>query len=312
MPVERLGDDPLAAVVTRGTPAVPAATPCPAEGPVRCEPCPAVFDRVHVSYLIRGGTRVLWDLLPSFTDPGPLTFRLQVGQTANPDADDWRDVGIPVVDAYFAVDPHQRTWGKLNRAHYRVVLETGRGVYASEPVGDAGVLSPRDWRTAREIVRVKRQAFRYGPSGQRGYLLKRRWTGTRCPRCLDFQTEEVRDPNCPVCYGTGFQCGYYYPMSCVWAALDPQSHRTHIDGNLRGTVAESVTRAEMLQTELMGENDVWVAAGSDDRYYVHQVQNTAEIRGVPLVASVELRAIPYTSAVYDIAIPQELAALEGP
>ncbi len=59
-----------------------------------CPPdCENVFDMVHVSYLIRGGTRVMWELLPTFTDPQPWSFQLQVGETGVEAADDWEDVG---------------------------------------------------------------------------------------------------------------------------------------------------------------------------------------------------------------------------
>ena len=75
-----------------GQPPLPAAT-CQDVCPSQCE---SVFDVVHVSYLIRGGTRVCWQLLPTFADPLPYTFQLQVGQSANPDADDWEDVGVSI------------------------------------------------------------------------------------------------------------------------------------------------------------------------------------------------------------------------
>ena len=50
----------------------------------------------------------MWELLDTFTDKGPLTFQLQVGSTANQDADDWENVGLPVTDQYFALDGEQR------------------------------------------------------------------------------------------------------------------------------------------------------------------------------------------------------------
>jgi hypothetical protein len=275
-----------------------------------CPPvCQSVFDRVVVSYLIRGSSRILWELLTTFTDPGPLTFQLQVGQTANNDADDWQDVGLPVVDQYMAFDSEQRVWGKTNWTHYRIQLTSSRGVYFSDPVDGLGMLDRRSWRFAREIVRQRLLAYRIGPGGQEGYLLKRRWTGEPCPICLDYQTKEVRNPDCPSCYGTGFKCGYYYPMACVWAELDPRNYHLHIDDQQRGTVKDVAVRAEMLMTALLSELDVWVSKKTDDRYYVHEIQHTSEIRGIPLIAKVMLRPIAYTSSIYSIIIPQQLLAL---
>lgn len=283
---------------------------CPLRAPA-CDPdaCRDAFDRVVVSHLVAGPTRVMWELLPTFTDPGPLTFRLQVGTTGNPDADDWEDVGLPVVDQYFALDADQRVWGNLNYTHYRVVLTTAFGLYTSPPVGGMGVLDRRTWRLARDRVRQTKRAMRVGTAGQPGYLLKRRWTGEDCPVCLDHQTREVRDPQCRTCYGTGKRCGYYYPVSCVWAALSPKTRHVQLDGlQTRGTVDDVVVKAEMVATDLLAEQDVWASALTDDRYYVHSVQNTEEFRGVPVTANVELRPAPFTDIIYAIEIPQQLIA----
>ncbi len=275
-----------------------------------CPPaCASVFDRVVVSHLIKGPTRIMWELLDTFIDPNPLSFQLQVGMTSNPDADDWANVGDPVVNQYIAFDPEQRVWGKTNWTHYRVILTSPLGVYYSDPVGGLGVLARRDWRIAREIIRQRRVAYRIGPGGQQGYLLKRRWTGAPCPTCLDYQTKECRDPNCPTCYGTGFLCGYYYPVNCIFAELSPRARHMTIDDQARGLIQDVVVQAEMLMTDMLSEQDVWVAAKTDDRFYIHSINHTAEIRGVPLVAKVEMRPVPYTSILYSIDIPEQLQAL---
>lgn len=280
---------------------------CVLREPVCGPECESVFDRVVVSHIISGPTRVMWELLPTFTDAGPLEFQLQVGATASNDSDDWEDVGLPVVDQYFATDDEQRVWGKTNYTHYRLVLTTATGVYYSTPVGGMGVLDRRSWRRARETIRSRRVAMRVGQNGQKGYLLKRRWTGEDCPVCLDYQTKEVRNPACPTCYGTGKKCGYYYPVSCVWAEISPRAHRTELDGGQgRGTINDVVVPSVMVMTDLLEEDDIWVADRSDDRYYVHKVTHIEEERGVPLVAQVELRLVPFTSVVYTIPVPDVL------
>lgn len=272
--------------------------------------CPSIFDRVMVSRIVAGGTRVLWSLLDSFTDPGPLTFQLQFGTTRNPDADDWVDVGLPVVDQYFAVDSEQRVYGMTQFTHYRVKLTTTRGEYVSDPVGSMGLLDRRGWLLARNLVRQRKVQQRIGPGAQRGYLLKRRWTGNDCPVCLDLQTQESRlAQDCPSCYGTGKECGYFYPQSCIYATFDPRTYRVKTDDS-RGTVGDVFTKAEMLAIEMLGEDDIWIGAKTDDRYYIHTVQHKAEVHGVPIVADVEMRLIPFSSPIYGIAIPQQLAEVE--
>lgn len=278
-----------------------------------CQPCPPaceqlVFDRVVVSYMIRGMTRILWELVPTFTDPQPLTFQLQVGFTRNQNADDWENVGLPVTNAYWAYDPEQRAFGVDNDVFYRVVLTTSVGEYISAPVNGMGTLDHRMWRLAREEVRRRLVDFRYGPAGQEGYLLKRRITGTKCPVCTDYQTGECRDPQCGSCYGTGFLCGFFYPQSCVWAALSPTSKHLELDGGqMRGMIEDIRVSATMLAIDLLSEEDVWVAKKTDDRYMIHSVQNVVEFKGVAIVADVELRPVPFSSRIYTIEIPGQLA-----
>ena len=286
-----------------------AAVTCPEHA---CPPaCENVFDLVHVSYLIRGGTRVLWTLLDTFNDPPPWTFQLQVGRTGSQLSDDWVNVGIAMENTCYAVDPEQQNFTKGETdTHYRVKLTTPVGTYYSEPVAKLGILSRHDWRLAQEIVRKEKLRFRL--AAQDGYLLKRRVTGTNCSRCLDLQTMEVTDPYCPQCWGTGKECGYYYPIACVWADLSPVTHRKHVDDQaVRGTIQDIVVTARMLMLPLIEENDVWISRKTDERFYLQTIQNVTERRGVPLVANVQLRPAPYTDVIYRIAIPQQDAWLQG-
>jgi hypothetical protein len=273
-----------------------------------CPPqCEFVFDRVHVSYLIRGGARVMWDIVPEFSDPLPWTFQLQVGKTANNAADDWTDVGLPADNSFYAIDSAQHVFGRTQFTHYRVKLSTTIDTYYSQPTNGLGVLDRRDWRLATEAVRQERVRNRL--ESQVGYLLKRRSSGLRCTLCTEHQTAETLDPNCPQCFGTGFQCGYYYPMPCVYADIGPKATYTHLDPN-RGTVNDIVVQARMLMVPLLESLDVWVSKKTDDRYYIHEIQSIAERKGIPLIANVKLRPAPYSDVIYDIEIPEQIAALE--
>lgn len=268
-----------------------------------CRPaCPSPFARVVVSYLVRGGTTVAWSLQPSFLVQRPHVFSLEVGQSLNPAAGDWEQVGAPVTDVYSAVDGVQRQFAKGRWQAYRVKLIAGGQTYYSEPTALAGTLSRYDWNIAREFFRlelVRMRAF----AGQEGYLLKRRVTGERCPACLDTQTQECRNPACEVCYGTGFRCGYFYPMHCVWADFDPRSYYTNQSD--RGMVNDVVVKARMTNIWMLEAYDVWVNRKTDDRYHIHRVSDVAEVRGVPIAASVEMRLAAATDPIYAVTIPAQ-------
>jgi len=284
----------------------PGCTPCP---PVRCD---NPFDRVVVSYLLPGGTRVMWQLRDDFLDPQPYEFQLQVGTTASNDADDWADVGTPVLDTYVTVDTEQRLHGIIRWLFYRVKLTTSTGTYFSDPTGLEGTLSRRDWRLAREAVRQELVRMRQD-AGQQGYLLKRRVSGTRCPHCLDYQTQEITQISCPYCWGTGFLCGYFFPIDCVWADIHPKAVQI-VEHPTSGTVAPIMVQARMVNTWMMSTGDVWVNKVTDDRYYIEKVQNIAERRGIPIVAYVLMRQAPFTDPIYKLPINGQVlsvAEMEG-
>lgn len=284
-------------------------SPCP--DLTTCPPiCRSVFDRVIVNRAMKTLTLVSWELLPTFLDPLPYTFQLQVGNTAGNDSNDWVGVGLPVMNTNMALDGESRVEGKTRWTHYRVVLTTSQGTYISDPVGAMGTLDFRDWRIAQEIIR--KQLLDYRLSAQECILLKRRVTGQRCKLCLDTQTWEVQNPDCPSCWGTGYECGYLWPVHChIWAKMSPRSHRTELDsGQSRGTVADLVVRTQMLMLHPLFEDDIVVVKRTDDRYFVHRIQHTAEIRGVPILGEVELRPIAYSSVIYNIEIPQQLNRLD--
>ena len=283
----------------------------------RCEPpgcqptCESVFSRVHVSYLIRGGTQVFWTVMRTFADPQPWTFQLEVGRTGSHASDDWVTVGDPVVNVCHAVDPDRRSYSVgLQDTHYRVKLTTANGEYYSLPTAKEGVLNARDWRLAGDMLRRERVRSRYTASD--GFLLKRRITGQNCPRCLDPQTLEVMDTYCPICRGTGKVCGYYSPISCVWADIEPMQQQRQSDDELASGVERiSITRARMLMVPIVEEQDVWVDRRTDDRYYITALAIGASLRSVPLVANVMLRLAPFTDPVYDIVIPDQADSI-GP
>jgi hypothetical protein len=79
---------------------------------------------------------------------------------------------------------------------------------------------------------------------------------------------------------------------------------------MRGTVQDVIVAGRMLMLPLLDEMDVWVSRKTDDRYYIQAIKGVAEIRGVPLIATVEMRPAPYTDVIYNIPIPQQDAWLQ--
>ena len=266
--------------------------------------CDWVFGRLRVFPLTEGGTRVEWALHPQFADATPHSFQLQMGQTGSNDSDDWCDVGLPVTNAFYALDDSKRVYGKFQWTHYRVVLTTPAGTYTSKPVPAMGDLDQRFWLRAKDIVRRESLMLRK-ESGSPGYLLKRRHTGTVCD-CVDDMTGEPRKHNCELCYGTGFVSGYYDPVECFFVELDLQKFRNHLDDS-RGTVQDGPrVYGRMINDPQVFSYDVWVDKSTDYRWMIHEIVPIVEVQGVPLVLKAEMRLLPFTHPVYTIEITGQI------
>lgn len=284
--------------------------PAPAPQPAAFSTTPPVFARVQVRHHVRGTTRVFWELGRHFAEPLPYTYSLQYGRTGLPAVaadgttrvDDWAAVpGATDTNVFMLSDSAPRLWGKTADVHYRVALTTGTGAtYYSQPANVYGTLGKRDWLSAREIVRQE-QLRHAKQTSVRGYLVKAYRYGPLC-ECVDAVTKEVRNSRCPTCYGTGFAGGYFKPLPFSYADVSPEQTREMINAQT-GTSKQQGVQARMLAEPQVYALDVWVAADSDLRYYIHPVKVEAQVRGVPVVISAELRVAPFTDIIYTLPVP---------
>lgn len=269
------------------------------------------FRRVSVDHMVRGVTRVWWQLEKLFNDPGPYTFQLQFGRTGLRDASDWKDVGQPVVNHYYAEDPAFREAGYDLLVHYRVVLTTPQGTYVSQPANCFGELTEKDWVLAREIIR--KEQLRQHIVSTPGYLVKPMRYGIPCKRCRDPLTQELTDADCPVCSGTGFEVGFHPPLPMQCWDLSPQTIAEDVDANIKGaTRTDPYVTARVIAFPALNKGDIWVNGSSDERWLVETIQIVSAIRNVPIVYQVKLGLLPFSNAAYALEIGGEPASRTGP
>lgn len=269
------------------------------------------FRRVSVDHMVRGTTRVWWQLEPTFNEPGPYMFQLQLGKTGLRDAFDWTNVGAPVENSVVAYDPEWRESGYTLLSHYRVVLTTPTSTYVSQAAGCFGELNERDWLLSREIIRKEQLRHQYVSAP--GYLIKPMRFGKLCRRCRDQLTHETTDSNCPVCSGTGFEVGYHPPMKLQCWDLSPQTIQEDIDTQLKGaTRNDPYVNARVIGFPALNRDDIWVNATSDERWLVRTIKVAAAIRNVPIVYEVMMGLLPFTNMAYSVEVGEEPAARPGP
>jgi hypothetical protein len=213
-----------------------------------------------------------------FRDDLPHVFQLQTGNTGNPNATDWTDVGTPITNGYFGIDDERRegNFGKRLLTHYRVKLTTPTKVYVSQPVSTYGELGEKD------------------------------------TTCVDPLTGEILDSKCPDCNGVGFQVGYHAPTPLV-LDMSPEA----VVELRKATEPPGPSRKVELKGRCLGfpqlnKEDVWVDAKSDQRWFIHEIMHLSEWRGVPLIVHAGIKLAPYTSQVYKIEVGGEDAELPGP
>jgi hypothetical protein len=269
------------------------------------------FRRVAVDHMVRGVTRVWWQLERVFNDPGPYTFQLQFGRTGLKNALDWKDAGPPVVNAYVAQDPTFREIGYDLSSHYRVVLTTPTNTYVSQPASCTGDLNEKDWLLAREVIR--KEMVRHKLASTSGYLLKPLRYGKPCKRCRDALTQEILDSDCPICSGTGFELGYHPPLPVQFWDLTPQTIAENVDAQLKGMTRDNpYVTARVIGFPALNKYDIWVNGSSDERWLVDTIQVVAAIRGVPVIYSVKMGLLPLSNSAYALEIGNEPATRTGP
>lgn len=258
------------------------------------------FERVTVQYATTGGTKVMWQLHRLFTDPQPHSFQLQ-GAYGGVDGSAWEDIGLPVVNTFFAVDDEQRIYGKNQDWNYRAVLTTPTREYTSQAVTPRENLNFRDWRLSTDLIRKERLRLN-DFVGVQGFLLKRKRYGTPCTRCVEKLSGEVTDSDCPVCNGTGILVGYYAAIPDVFIEIPPVDTQEQMD-NLQ--VAGTTERAVVQGCRALGDPgldvyDVFVVKGSDLRYVVRDSNDMASHRGYTIASTVTMNQLPFTDRAYKI------------
>lgn len=278
-------------------------------------PC-RYFKRIQIVTHPLGGNLIAWEMYAGLCYDGPLHFYVDFGR---PGADfgnmddteqEWETLNqSPVVNHCIYFDPEQRHWDQCIDFYYRIRLvlpgqldENGEPtVVLSQPQQANGVLSKRDWLMARDICRKEYLLQRKRTNiTARGWILKRKRWGNRCPDCQEFDTKEVLNGRCPRCWGTGFIGGFYPAVefntimsNAPWIrefARDPQI-------SLRNSI---IRYGRSVAYPYIDTNDVFVAKDKGDRYYVNRIQTGAEIGNVPLVVILELRLAPVTDIIYTI------------
>jgi len=103
--------------------------------------------------------------------------------------------------------------------------------------------------------------------------------------------------DCPTCLGTGYAHGYYAPV-CFPVQIEPRNFDLTLDMNARGAVDDVAQQGRAVLQPIPYSYDIWVNAKNDNRYVIHAIQGVVAPFDVPLIGLLELRLLPFSSALY--------------
>lgn len=235
-----------------------------------------------------------WELNDAFSAPAPFTFTVQMAPTPS---GPWESISDQLVDTYYWAD-ERKPVGKTAARNYRVVMVDGAGVgHASQPVMPFGDLSLREFLIAREILR-KEELNASRMAGTRGQVWISAEYGSRCPKCLDPVTGNVRDSHCRKCHGTGFYPSHYGPFD-MWLSFSQSQHGMAHD-EAGGTKDDKSFSVRAIGTPRLKKNDVLRDVASGKMYYIQGVANVTEMRRIPIVQQLTVSEAATTDQCYDL------------
>ena len=263
-------------------------------------PTSTPIKNVFVDFLTTGGARITWTIDNQLIDAGPYRYQLQASQSGSDNSEDWVNVGPQYEDAFYILDPTQRLWGMSSTLHYRVILTTAVTSYISPSAHIFGKFTVKEWLFVQEIIRKERLMLAGLGTGVDGFLLKAKRYGQRCS-CVNSYTGEVGDSSCTICYGQGIVGGYHTPIPCTLINVGgPQSIEAVAYNENLGTVRPVKLTGRVIATVPFVHKDAWVAIGSDERFYVHEVNELVSWNSVPIVLQPTLRMAPRSDILYTV------------
>lgn len=263
-----------------------------------------IVSNVSIVPRITGGTQIFYQLNPINNFSLPLTTQLQFSRVGTANADDWTNVTDWEEDVGYLIDPTQRDSGWYQLSYYRIAVRDStenKTVYSKSISASAGVLKPGEYRLYKHIVNRETRAMNdKAGSARLGYLLKVRYYGTRCTVCYDTETKKVFREDCPVCFGVGFNLGYYPPIPCFYAEHAPIPDGLKLNEELGAHIEGGMTSIRYLNIPNVNSWDVWVDAATDHRFIIGDIKPLVNFGPLNVVCQAAVGRLSFDHPVYSV------------
>ena len=248
------------------------------------------FFRLFVTVTLMNEKLLHWQMNGSFKPAGSVDFYVDKARSGG----DWQEIGGPITDDCFYMDPVKWNWNTDKNAFYRVRFKTGADWQYSTPVQALGTWTKRDYALAREICR--KETVLHREVGMPGVLLKRKEWGPPCPDCLDFDTREVADGQCPTCLGVGIVGGYYTPIPVTMINPSPEVSERNITD--KGVEQPTAKQVRCIAYPFIEPKDLWFNSNNGQRWNIRKVDIIAERKSIPILYMLTIKEVPQTDVIY--------------
>lgn len=243
-------------------------------------------------------TTLRWAIQPTSWPLEDLSY--EVFRSESP-AGPWDELGE--VQSYSFYDSDVISSGTHRHYYYivRIASRSGKGYRDSKPVR----LEHDPDHIALEMVR-KKNLYLKVKGGIEAAIFQRKSFGPKCSKCFNYERNDVEDPDCPECFGTGIAGGYLNPVLIPILFNPPE--RTVV---LAGIPYENgATYFELANWPLLQKGDLIVDRRMNIRYRAEQVKWTSH-RGHPVSQIVQVLRADDNDIIYTLSIPESTHAPHG-
>lgn len=255
----------------------------------------ASIKSIEVRYYRLDAYIISWEL-DFEPDERTSDFKIELYGSEGPEGP-FRFISRPSMNALCYIDPTVNTRSKNRRFYYRLKLFNISDDSLVEESVATPILSSPDL-VALDVVRRERLLLkRYIKT--KCYFYLARTFGTYCQNCYDEKKHRRTDSRCPICYGTGFDCGFFDPIE---GYIDMSPHPDVVQPINWGPFERSETDAWTTNFPLLKVNDYIFEIDTGKRWRITQIAYNEKDRYITKQI-LRLHEEHRGSIIYDIKLP---------
>lgn len=219
-------------------------------------------------------------------------YNIQISASKN---GDWLNVNqSPIYNAYGYIDDQTQRGFMNNGFYYRIQAQSIDGtkfyysnlvhVDESETNYIANFISKQEQRALRRL------------NGQKALLFSRKKFGPRCS-CYDVVMKKRIVQNCPDCFNTTFEGGYFQPY-LIWVNRDVR--QISIDNTENAVIENPLLSAWTSNDAIIEPNDVIVFLNTKNERFVVGPVNPTKFQGCTVRQILQLIQRPLDSEIYTL------------